>query len=210
MRNGFALIAVGAMALMLLGTGAGPRTEAPPDDLDAVVKALRSQDRKVRDACVDDLLGRRAALIRRLSRLIDPGYAGQYRDETRCAAAYLLGELRAVEAVPVLARALADEPGPIVSSKFDDHDMMPVTTALYKIGLPAVMAMIENILTSDERGLRSRSLSLLNSAVGGKRRLLEVLGKVAAHTTDPERVRRIKAAQAEVLEKFSETKEPLF
>ncbi|NQT11737.1 MAG: hypothetical protein HQ582_03245 [Planctomycetes bacterium] len=141
--------------------------------------------------------------------LIDPANAKEYSDETRCAAAYLLGKLRAVEAIPVLSRALADEPGRKMRHGISRYDA-PVWSALVRIGRPAVPTMIENIETSDHRMLRIRSLGVLNHVLGGKRRLLELLAKLEKRTDDKETRRRLQECITRVREHYKETKEPLY
>jgi hypothetical protein len=72
------------------------------------IEALLSRDFRTRDRAVDSILRDRSAVINELIPLIDPANSEKYSDETRCASAYLLGEFRAVEAVPVLSKALAE------------------------------------------------------------------------------------------------------
>ena len=101
------------------------------------IETLLSRDSRTRDQAVDSILRDRSAVINELIPLIDPANSEKYSDETRCASAYLLGEFRAVEAVSVLSKALADEPGRKVGSDISRYDA-PVWTALVKIGRPAV------------------------------------------------------------------------
>ena len=140
--------------------------------------------------------------------LIDPANSEEYSDETRCASAYLLGEFRAVEAVSVLSKALADEPGRDITdiSRYD----VPVGTALVKIGRPAVPAMIGNIETSDNEILRKRSLNVLCHILGGKRRVLELLSKLQGRTKDQTIIQRIQAAIQHAQTHFKEDEEPLY
>jgi len=140
---------------------------------------LLSAEPRTRDAAVDRILGDRGLVIQRLIPLIDPANANKYGDGTRCAAAYLLGEFRAVEAIPVLAKALAKEPGRHTAWEgfFSRYDA-PVFTALVNIGRPVVPAMIENIEKSDHDWLRKKSMLVVSHVLGGKRRLLELLTKL--------------------------------
>ena len=173
------------------------------------IEGLLSQDSRIRDQVVDSILQDRQAIVNKLIPLIDPANAKKYSDQTRCAAAYLLGEFRASEAVPILSRALADEPGAKIISRISRYDV-PVWTALVKIGRPTVPAMIENIETSDNRILRKKSLDVLNHVLGGKRRLLELLSKLQKKATDKEKHRRITVAQQFAEVHFKEDKEPLY
>lgn len=55
----------------------------------------------------------------------------------------------------------------------------PMMTALLKIGRPSVPAVLENLKTTDNTVLRKRSLDVLYHVLGGKRRMIELLQKVA-------------------------------
>ncbi len=175
---------------------------------------LLSEDSRTRDQAVDSILQDRRDIVDKLIPLVDPANDMKYSDETRSAAAYLLGEFRASEAVPILSRALADEPGAKIISRISRYDIsrydVPVWTALVKIGRPTVPAMIENIETSDNRILRKKSLDVLNHVLGGKRRLLELLSKLQKKATDKEKHRRITVAQQFAEVHFKEDKEPLY
>jgi HEAT repeat protein len=182
-----------------------PKQEKPmtgPND-------LLSEQSRTRDQAVDNVLKGRKSVIEQLVPLIDPANAKKYSDQTRSAAAYLLGELRAVEAVPVLSKALADSPGPKVITDMSRYDA-PVWTALFKIGRPAVPAMIENVETSDDLILREGSLDVLNHVLGGKRRLLELLVKLEKRSTDREVTRRIEEARSWAERHYKEDEEPLY
>jgi hypothetical protein len=139
---------------------------------------LLAQDEQTRDRAVDKILEDRKSVIDRLIPIIDPANTARYRDETRCAAAYLLGEMRAVEAVPVLCKALADPPGRMDSTDISRYYDAPVLVALVKLGRPAFPALIEIIETSDVPKARRNSMDVLLHVLGGKTRLLEVLGKL--------------------------------
>jgi hypothetical protein len=139
---------------------------------------LLAQDEQTRDRAVDKILEDRKLVIERLIPIIDPANAAKHNNETRCAAAYLLGEMRAVEAVPILASTLAKPPGRQFSSTLSRYYDGPVFNALIKIGRPAVPAMIQNLESSDHPAMRESSLGVLLHVLGGNTRLLEVLGKV--------------------------------
>ncbi len=198
------------ISLALSGVTTGGRQE---DDekglLGNKIEELLSKDSRVRDRTVDSILQDRLGIVKQLIPLIEPANAQEYSDETRCAAAYLLGEFRAIKAVPVLSRALADEPGRKLISDTSRYDV-PVWTALVKIGRPAVPAMIENVKNSDNKILRKKSLDVLIHALGGKRRITELLTKLKAQTKDPSKIQHINAAIQHTQEHFEEDKEPLY
>ncbi|KPJ55970.1 MAG: hypothetical protein AMS16_03275 [Planctomycetes bacterium DG_58] len=173
-------------------------------------KGLLSGDARTRNQAVDSMLQDRKRIIDQLLVLVDPANAKKYSDQTRAAAGFVLGQLRSVEAVGVLSKALANEPH---QELFGDTRRFeaPFVIALAKIGRPAVPAMIENLETSDHRMLRIRSLDVLNHVLGGKRRMLELLGKLKARAArDPEKLRRIEKAINRVRTHYKEDKEPLY
>lgn len=186
-------------------TAPEPNEEKPMTAIDD----LLSEEPRTRDRAVDAVLGDRKSVIEQLVPLIDPANAEKYSDQTRCAAAYLLGELRAIEAVPVLSKALEDPPGPKLFSDISRYDA-PVLGALVKIGRPAVPAMIKNVETSDDLILRKRSLDVLSHVLGGKRRLLELLVKLNDASTEREASRRIREAHSWAEAHYKEDKEPLY
>ena len=155
------------------------------------------------------ILRDRKLIVENLIALVEPANAKKHSSQTRAAAAFLLGELRAVEAVPVLSRAMP-EVADRVRSDFSRFDV-PFWNALVKIGRPAVPVMIKNIETSDNRILRIDSLRVLDQVLGGKRRLLELLAKLEARAAkDKRKQRRIQAAAAWAKEYYKEAEEPLY
>ena len=207
----------GVLGTALLFVLAATATTAPqPDEEKTMIPIddLLSQQPRTRDRAVDAILRDRKSVIEQLIPLIDPANAKKYSDETRSAAAYLLGKLRAVEAVPVLSQALADPPGPLFFGDISRYDS-PVWTALVKIGRPAVPEMIKNLETSENKILRKRSMDVLNHVLGGKRRLLELLDKLntrnlSEQPPDREAARRIREAHAWVEAHYKEDREPLY
>lgn len=204
------LKATGLLAALFLLTGvvavAGGRRQ---EEVRTTVNDLLTVDEKSRDHIVDELLQPRKILIEELIPIVDPANRDKYSDETKSAAGYALGELRAVEAVPRLAEALKYEPEKRWLTRISRYDS-PYVVALIKIGRPAVPAMIANIEQSDDHTIRARSLGVLNLVVGGKRRLLELLRKVGGRATDPEARERIQRAAVWAEERFVEDEEPLY
>jgi hypothetical protein len=199
-----------AMGAMVLVMALAPTGLAFGEEESMLVsEALRSDEARVRDAAVDHVLKERQSLIEQLIAQFDPASVAQYSDETRCAAAYLLGELRAVEAAPILAKSLANPPGPRVRTDKSRYDH-PVHEALLKIGRQAVPALIENIEQTDDVRLRRSSLGMLSHILGGKRRLLELLTKLEVRTTDATVGERVREARAWADSHFIEDEEPLY
>ncbi len=175
---------------------------------------LLSEQPRTRDQAAKAILQDRKSIIEQLSPLIDPANAKKYSDETRSAAAYLLGQYRAVEGVPVLAKALADPPG-LKDSSDKSFYVEPVFNALVKIGREAVPGMIEIIETSDHAEQRKGSMFVLLHVLGGKRRLLETLTKLLdrrlkERPMNQEVVRRIREAHTWAKSYFKDEEEPLY
>ncbi len=202
------LVAVVASVILLV-VAAAANVDFRNEDTFSSFENLKSTLPRTRDKAVDAILHDRSATIQKLIPLIDPVNAVKYSDETRCTAAYLLGELRAEEAVPVLSCALTDEPGPKIITDESRYDT-PVLSALLKIGRPAVPTMIKNLETTDHHQLRGKSLGVLNNVLGGKRRLLELLAKLEDRAKDKEVRRRIGECIKLCREHYKEDKEPLY
>ena len=207
-----AWLRTGVLGTALLCVIATSATTAPQPDKEKTmipIDDLLSKEPRTRNQAVDAILRDRKSVIEQFIPLIDPDNAKKYSDETRSAAAYLLGELCAVEAVPVLSQALADPPGPKETSDISRYDA-PVFSALVKIGRPAVPAMIKNLETSDNSTLRKNSMDVLNHVLGGKRRLLELLAKLIERSDDRDVSRRLREARSRAEVHYKEDSEPLY
>ncbi len=204
-HKSMALLVVFSLCALASGDDPGHGSAAPP------LKDLLSEDVRTVDRAVDVILNDRKKTIEQLIPMIDPANSKKYSDFTRCAAAYLLGELRAEEAVPVLSKALANQPGRKTIDTISRYDG-PVSSALFKIGRPAIPAMIENIKSSDNEDLRRDSALILEYFVGGKPRLLQLLDKLDAKTGPAEQrvSRRIRDTKAWAESNITEAEEPLY
>lgn len=199
----------GLFSMALLFVSTATVCHASEEEPAIPIDDLLSEQARIRNKFVDTILRDRKTVIRQLVPIIDPAYSEKYSDETRCAAAYLLGELRAVEAVPALSKALANPPGPGDFTHISRYHV-PVLTALVKIGRPAVPAMIKNVEMSDDRILRKNSLDALNRILGGKRRLMELLARLNSRATDRDVVRRTSQARSWSESHYNEDEEPLY
>lgn len=201
---------LGTALLLVMAAGATTAPQTDGKKTFVPIDRLLSKEMRTRDRAVDAILRDRKSVIEQLIPLIDPVNAKKYSDETRSAGAYLLGELRAVEAIPVLSRALANPPGRLFIDDLSRYDA-PVFSALVKIGRPAVPAMIKNLETSDHKMVRIHSLDVLNHVLGGKRRLLELLVKLSDRSSDDRDVsRRLREARSRVEAHYKEDSEPLY
>lgn len=213
-RAAFSISVGFAILLLLILLNVPERSYASKENAMSSVDELVAADRVTVNRAVDAILEERKALIEKLIQLAGPANAQRYNDQTRSAACYLLGELRAIEAVPMLARMLEDplDERPVLDvDRFD----MPVGTALFKIGRPAVPALIENVTKSDSPVLMQRSLGVLSLIIGGKRRLLELLDKLneralGENPPNKEASRRVTEARDWVEQRHKEREEPLY
>lgn len=197
------------------GSLLGSRTDR--EESDSVLSATDRIGRGERDAqkqAVESVLADRKDLVEALCAVVDQKNAGTYSWEARVAGAYLLGELRAPEAVPSLSSAMVEvlrEGSKVVRGLAPPYrSPLAVSNALIKIGRPAVPQMIENIEGSDDKTLVIGSLQVLNRAVGGKRHVLEVLSKLKARAKDEKKIERVEGALKYVREHFTEDEEPLY
>jgi HEAT repeat protein len=209
-------IMLGVVMLALIGVATTPTSGSGPEQEKSMkaFKDLISQDSQTRDRAVDAILDDRNSVIEKLIPLVDPANSKRFNDETRSVAAYLLGELRAVEAVPVLSKALADPPRDQDLARLSRYGMA-IFEALVKIGRPAVPAMIENIKTSDDQIRRETSMDVLLHVLSGKRRLLELLTKLnenalAEQPPDRKAAERFQNARAWAADHYKEDEEPLY
>lgn len=207
----FLAMAVGLLlSFSVLGGQQG--VSAKDDKAMDIFERLSSEDSRTRNLAVDEILNEHKVLVDKLIALVDPANSGTNSYDTQAAAAYLVGELRAAEAVPVLSRALAEIP--TVSIRFSmNRYIEPWQTALVRIGRPSVPAMIENIEKTDDQQLQRRSVTVLVRVLGGRRHMFELLEKLESRSTDEKTTKRIEAAitrQREYYKTGKDAKEPLY
>jgi HEAT repeat protein len=182
-------------------------TTKKDDGIESVTKRLESPDHATQERAVAALLKQRKAVIELLIPMI-PADKGKRSDDNRAAAIYVLGELRAVEAVPALSKVLGEEIGPSYSSIINRR-LNPVFGALVKIGRPAVPAMIEIVEKSDDPIARGKSLEVLYHVLGGKAHVLELLDKLKASVKEAKLNKRIVSAIKYTKEQFT-GEDPLY
>ena len=198
-----------AAVVLVLGVAMGDNSKNEEKENMSLIANLQSKNASTRDDAVDAFLKDRKNSIDGLIALVAQTGDKKYSDETRSAAAYLLGEIRAVEAVRALSRASANPLGPMVGFDVSRYDA-PIFTALVKIGRPAVPAMIKNLEETDNANIRHNSMFVLYHVLGGKQHLLELLGKLKARTKDKAVGKRIEGVTEHVQKNFKETTAPLY
>jgi len=126
------------------------------------LKKLLSPDALTIDAGIDKILAERKGQIDALLPIVDVANKSKYSPRTRAAAAYLLGQLRAPEAVVTLAKALEDGDPELNPFHFHiDRLDAPFWTALVTIGRPSVPALLDSIQNTDNGDSRFLSLTAL-------------------------------------------------
>ena len=195
------------MSFCASGETNGSEVSGNEESFDELVRKFKVEKGRIRGLAVDRLLERRKQRVQKLIAVFDPETGEEKKWETRAAAAWVLGEMRAPEAAEVLAQNIDD--GPDHTGDVSRYDTAH-TTALRKIGLPAVPALIENIENSDSPVLRGRSVRILGSILGGKRRVLELLDRLEKRASEEKKkVRRIREARKNV-RTWTEDEEPLY
>lgn len=172
------------------------------------IKGLTSNNMEGIDKAVDELLLERSVRIKALINILDPQRETDVTDATRCAAAYVLGELRATEAVSALSRALTARLDKAIHLDISRYDA-PVFTALVKIGRPAIPQMLDNLI-SGSKDQRKRSLDVINHVLGGKRRMLETLEKFRSSLSNKDEAQLIHESMLWTAKHYKESKEPLY
>ena len=207
------------LTVLISGTARVESEIEQPKPVKSFAEKIISADVEVRKEAIETTLKERKQLVNTLADIVNQKNADKYPWKVRAGAAYLLGQLRAVEGVPALSSALGKIlPAAEAERKFGFSRLLPpylsplaVVSALGKIGRPAVPAMIKNIETSDDRMLRLSSLDVLNHVLGGKRRTLELLEKLQVRAgADEKKTERIKAAIKRVQKRYKEDEEPLY
>ena len=130
-------------------------TAAHPDD-DPLAR-LGADDHEVVKEAVRDILARRTELVQQLIGMIDDDEDWSQRARQAKAAAFLLGEMRAVEAVPVLVRFIDREDRlPFFrpsDARRSDLAMLPAAAALVSIGEPSIPALMDRLRSVERHGI---------------------------------------------------------
>lgn len=190
-----------------MADGESPAKQAGID----AVKKLLSPNADMIDAGIDEIKAERKRQIDALLPLIDSANLKKYSPRTRAAAAYLLGEMRASEAVNLLAERFASGTEPDLRSMFDMNRLdAPFWTALVNIGRPSVPALLDIIQSTDNGDTRFLSLAALNDILGGKAHVAETLARLKVKITADgaagakEKVANLDAAISDIRVKFTE------
>lgn len=159
----------------LQGGNAIPQKDGSDKDWATMVA---SRDRAAREAAIQEVIKNRQQMILSFCEIVHKKNAARYAGESRAAAAYILGEIRASEAVEALSSALGENlfgfrvikrlPPP-----YESDDV--VLEALVKIGLPSVPEMTRNLCSTDNALIRRQSVRVLNRVLGEEKRVQELV-----------------------------------
>lgn len=148
-----------------------PEGQIPMQDVsrDKILESLISTNRDVRLSAAVELDKQRTQLLTRLTAMLDSTNS----DQVKVDAAIVLGEYRASEAVPVLVQHLEwDEVshggffnGLIRREEFEEKTS-PVSSALQKIGMPAVPALLERIAETDATNITIKCITICQNIEG--------------------------------------------
>lgn len=192
-------------AVLILAQTTFCEEKSPP----TIIELIESRDPNVQMKTVHEILDDRLKQVNILIEIVDRASSGAVLERSGNAAAYLLGKMRAPEAVPVLSTALA-KVRPYITIDIDPL-MGAVSNALVEIGRPSIPAMIKNITTSDNELLRIRSMDVINLVLGGKDNLIGLLNRLMEQKErTKEEKDRIKKCIEWAQSHYKETEKPLY
>jgi len=174
-----------------------------------LLKQLASGEAGERRKAEEAIVAHRRVLCKSLIDMIKPGSRGRLEKESRTAAARILGEMRYEEAAPFLVAGTGEPHEPFLLKAGVTNVPTMCEYALKRIGRPAVPSLIKAIQESDKVQVRRSCLCVLNSILGGKRRVTELLGKLAAKAPGGQ-VKSNLAAAEKYVEGWQEGEEPLY
>lgn len=150
----------------LLGESPFPQKEEGGKDLASMVA---SRERPNREEAIQKVIKSRQEIILALCEIVHRRNAANYSGESRAVAAYILGEIRASEAVEALSSTLGEDLfGPRVIEDLPPPYESPdvVINALVKIGLPSVAEMTKNLRTTNRKRVMQESVVVLKRVLG--------------------------------------------
>ena len=139
-----------------------------------IKEALESKDQAIQNKTIDKIMDEREKQVNMLIEIVKERNEGKTTQQSSKAAAYLLGKMRAPEAVSVLATALKE---PDLENEFNRF-RGAVFNALVEIGRPSISPMISNIISSEDELYRNSSIIVISHVVGGKDNLISLLNRV--------------------------------
>ena len=156
---------------ILVAEDASPSQPVDAKNADTnIIERLLSRERSARLGAAAELDSQRTHLVEKLISVLESTNS----DAIKIDAVIVLGEYRATKAVPVLLRNLQLEPNAkkLVSVNSSDPSealeevSLPVTTALTKIGVPAVPSLLDRIVEMDDTNLTRKCLAVCVSIEG--------------------------------------------
>jgi hypothetical protein len=189
------LVLLGAITVLGAGT-VQPQPEEP------AVRRLLSADAETRQEAKREILEARTKLIADLLKMIGDEDNRLKRHDSVSKAMYILGEMRATEAIETLVSNITHpidnppgEPRPSIHPKIVSRDARPLSAwpavmALVKIGEPSVqpaLNRLRNYLSTNEKS----ACVLVLEGVRGRESAATILKDAIAKETDPQRRSRL-------------------
>ncbi len=156
-----ALLAALGLGIVLCGEAGEPKHKID----DAIIKGFSADDIRKRRKSLNALVDRRDAIISLALKLARKSDDGKTRFGTKECGIRLLGEMRAVEAVPFLLDNIGFAP----ATRFGDpseYEGLPAVESLVQIGSPAAKEIWERRLASADKKTLPLYLMVLKNVWG--------------------------------------------
>lgn len=187
----------------LAGTNHGGVVSATVcETTEAALNSLVSMDRDARRNAAVELDEKRREMVQKLIAIINSTNSAKVKVH----AVIVLGEYRAPEAVPVLVQHLEWDDAArggfyngLIREEEIEEKCCPVSMALEKIGMPAIPALLDRIVGTDDAKIIEKCVSICRTIEGREVTQFRLQGLLAKET-DPKKKARIVSA-LEALEK---------
>lgn len=155
---------------------------------------LRSENQTERKAASRAILEQRARTIGELEKIVRDFVGEESRKGSAKTAVVLLGKLRAVEAVALLAENISVYVFYKSTKRIQSlEDAFPCVGALSEIGKPSIAAMIGNLASSEDEKVRELSARVILNVEGTEIGRI-VIEKAIEDESDPTKKARLRAA----------------
>jgi len=187
------------LPLLLVGDPRGGSRGKPEDP---VVNMLLSEERSVREQAQAEILEARAKLIADLLTIIGDEDNRLKRHDSVSRAMYILGEMRATEAIETLVSNITHpidnpphEPRPSIHPSIVTQDARPLSAwpavmALVKIGEPSLQPVLNKLRDYSDMSEKSAYVLVL-AGIKGRESAATILRDAIAKETNPQRRARL-------------------
>lgn len=192
-------------------SNAEPQKEKEQSRLERALSLIQSDDLSERDRGIEMIESDYDELVSELSKMVDPETGDDYPRKSRHIACWLLGELRAVEGIPALMRALdADDlKVPFVSGQPVAEVAFPLGS-LTRIGRPVMPHVVERLKKAESReGLGDLTL-IAQIVLGHRDRAVRMLDGLIEESTSAENRKVLEWARDDLRQRKVDDEEPLY